>query len=66
MYIWAFICRRWLLSISAAYGILVIIFQWGWLDGFLGFQSLGALDTLTPPLVLAVVFVPLLLTWAPT
>jgi RND superfamily putative drug exporter len=45
-----------LLSIGAAYGVLVIVFQWGWLDGFAGFQSSGAIDTLTPPLVLAVVF----------
>jgi uncharacterized membrane protein YdfJ with MMPL/SSD domain len=45
-----------LLSIGAAYGVLVVVFQWGWLDGFAGFHSLGALDTLTPPLVLAVVF----------
>jgi uncharacterized membrane protein YdfJ with MMPL/SSD domain len=45
-----------LLSIGAAYGVLVIVFQWGWLDGFLGFESSGAIDTLTPPLVLAVVF----------
>jgi uncharacterized membrane protein YdfJ with MMPL/SSD domain len=45
-----------LLSIGAAYGVLIAVFQWGWLDGFLGFQGLGALDTLTPPLVLAVVF----------
>jgi RND superfamily putative drug exporter len=45
-----------LLSIGAAYGVLIAVFQWGWLDGFAGFQSLGALDTLTPPLVLAVVF----------
>jgi RND superfamily putative drug exporter len=45
-----------LLSIGAAYGVLVIVFQWGWLDGFLGFESTGAIDTLTPPLVLAVVF----------
>jgi uncharacterized membrane protein YdfJ with MMPL/SSD domain len=45
-----------LLSIGAAYGVLIAVFQWGWLDGFLGFHSLGALDTLTPPLVLAVVF----------
>ena len=45
-----------LLSIGAAYGVLIVVFQWGWLDGFAGFQSLGALDTLTPPLVLAVVF----------
>jgi uncharacterized membrane protein YdfJ with MMPL/SSD domain len=45
-----------LLSVGAAYGVLVAIFQWGWLDGFLGFQSTGHIDTLTPPLVLAVVF----------
>jgi uncharacterized membrane protein YdfJ with MMPL/SSD domain len=45
-----------LLSIGAAYGVLVVVFQWGWLDGFLGFESLGALDTLNPPLILAVVF----------
>jgi len=45
-----------LLSIGAAYGVLVAVFQWGWLDGFLGIEKLGALDTLTPPLVLAVVF----------
>jgi uncharacterized membrane protein YdfJ with MMPL/SSD domain len=45
-----------LLSIGAAYGVLVMVFQWGWIDGFLGFESLGALDTLNPPLILAVVF----------
>jgi RND superfamily putative drug exporter len=45
-----------LLSVGAAYGVLVAVFQWGWLDGFMGFQSTGHLDTLTPPLVLAVVF----------
>jgi uncharacterized membrane protein YdfJ with MMPL/SSD domain len=45
-----------LLSIGAAYGVLVAVFQWGWLDGFAGFHGLGALDTLTPPLVLAGVF----------
>jgi RND superfamily putative drug exporter len=45
-----------LLSIGAAYGVLIAVFQWGWLDGVAGFHSLGALDTLTPPLVLAVVF----------
>ena len=45
-----------LLSIGAAYGVLVAVFQWGWLDGTFGLEKLGALDTLTPPLVLAVVF----------
>jgi RND superfamily putative drug exporter len=45
-----------LLSVGAAYGVLVAVFQWGWVDGFLGFESPGHIDTLTPPLVLAVVF----------
>ena len=45
-----------LLSVGAAYGVLVAVFQWGWLDGVLGFHHLGHLDVLTPPLVLAVVF----------
>ena len=45
-----------LLSVGAAYGVIVAVFQWGWIDGFLGFQSLGHIDTITPPLVLAVVF----------
>jgi len=45
-----------LLSVGAAYGVLVAVFQWGWIDGFLGFRSPGHIDTLTPPLMLAVVF----------
>ena len=45
-----------LLSVGAAYGVVVAVFQWSWLDGLFGFQSLGYVDTITPPLVLAVVF----------
>jgi RND superfamily putative drug exporter len=45
-----------LLSVGAAYGILVAVFQWGWLDGLLGWRSPGYIDALTPPLVLAIVF----------
>jgi uncharacterized membrane protein YdfJ with MMPL/SSD domain len=45
-----------LLSIGAAFGILVAIFQWGWLDGFLGFESQGALETINIPLIFAIVF----------
>jgi len=45
-----------LLSIGAAFGVLVAIFQWGWLDGVLGFESLGALDTINVPLIFAIVF----------
>jgi len=44
-----------LLSIGAAYGVLVVTFQWGWFE-WLGFEQQGTLNTLTPPLVLAVVF----------
>ena len=45
-----------LLSIGAAFGVLVAIFQWGWLDGPLGFESQGALDTINIPLIFAIVF----------
>jgi RND superfamily putative drug exporter len=45
-----------LLSIGAAFGVLVVVFQWGWFDGFLGFESTGALDTINVPLIVAVVF----------
>lgn len=45
-----------LLSVGAAYGILVIVFQWGWLNGLLGYKAPGHIDTLVPPLLLAIVF----------
>jgi uncharacterized membrane protein YdfJ with MMPL/SSD domain len=45
-----------LLSIGAAFGVLVALFQWGWLDSLLGFESLGALDTINVPLIFAIVF----------
>jgi RND superfamily putative drug exporter len=45
-----------LLSIGAAFGVLVAIFQWGWFDNLLGFESQGALDTINVPLIFAVVF----------
>jgi RND superfamily putative drug exporter len=45
-----------LLAVGAAYGVLVAIFQYGWIDGFLGFESLGYINTMTPPLLLAIVF----------
>ena len=44
-----------LLSIGAAYGVLVAVFQWGWFDDLLGFESLGAVTNLSLPLVFAVV-----------
>ena len=45
-----------LLSVAAAYGVLVVVFQWGWLDSVLGFHHLGYINTITPPFLLAIVF----------
>jgi uncharacterized membrane protein YdfJ with MMPL/SSD domain len=45
-----------LLSVAAAYGVLVAVFQWGWFDGLFGFQSLGYINSMTPPFLLAIVF----------
>ena len=45
-----------LLSVAAAYGVLVAIFQYGWLDGLPGYHSLGYINTMTPPFLLAIVF----------
>ena len=45
-----------LLSIGAAYGVLVIVFQWGALDFLPTFDSTGALDVMVPPLILAMIF----------
>jgi uncharacterized membrane protein YdfJ with MMPL/SSD domain len=45
-----------LLSIGAAFGVLVAVFQWGWFDSLLGFENQGALDTINVPLIFAIVF----------
>jgi uncharacterized membrane protein YdfJ with MMPL/SSD domain len=45
-----------LLSVGAAYGVLVITFQYGWFDRLFHYRSPGRIDALTPPLVLAIVF----------
>lgn len=44
-----------LLSVAAAYGSLVMVFQWGWLRG-LGFTQISSIDSTVPPLVLAMTF----------
>jgi uncharacterized membrane protein YdfJ with MMPL/SSD domain len=44
------------LSLSAAFGVLVLIFQDGHLEGLLGFQSLHAIDISQPILIFAVAF----------
>jgi RND superfamily putative drug exporter len=44
------------LSVAAAYGVLVMVFQYGWIDSLIGFDHLGYVNALTPPLLLAIVF----------
>jgi RND superfamily putative drug exporter len=44
-----------LLSVGASYGVLVAVFQWGWLD-WTGYNSPGYVETIVPALVLAVTF----------
>ncbi|HEY9303883.1 MAG TPA: MMPL family transporter, partial [Mycobacterium sp.] len=43
------------LSVAAAYGSLVMVFQWGWLEK-LGFAQISSIDSTVPPLVLAMTF----------
>jgi uncharacterized membrane protein YdfJ with MMPL/SSD domain len=43
------------LSVAAAYGSLVMVFQWGWLEK-LGFGQISSIDSTVPPLVLAMTF----------
>jgi RND superfamily putative drug exporter len=45
-----------LLTIGAATGVLVMVFQWGWLDGLLGIEPIGQVGFDIPPLVFAVVY----------
>src|SRR6201996_922367 len=44
-----------MLSVAAAYGSLVMVFQWGWLEK-LGFATITSIDSTVPPLVLAMTF----------
>jgi putative drug exporter of the RND superfamily len=44
-----------LLSISASLGVIVAIFQWGWLGGLMGVQQ-GPVESFIPVLLFAIVF----------
>jgi uncharacterized membrane protein YdfJ with MMPL/SSD domain len=44
-----------LLTVGATYGVLVAVFQWGWLD-WTGYNSPGYIDSIVPALVLAINF----------
>jgi uncharacterized membrane protein YdfJ with MMPL/SSD domain len=45
-----------LLSIAAAYGVLVLIFQHGWGKQFLGFEVTGGIDPFLPILLFVILF----------
>src|SRR5579863_4443435 len=44
------------LSLSATFGVIVWIFQWGHLSGLLQFTSTGSIDPTMPILMLAIIF----------
>ena len=45
-----------ILSLSATFGVIVWVFQWGHLSGPLGFTATGTIDPTMPILLLAIVF----------
>jgi RND superfamily putative drug exporter len=45
-----------LLSIGAAYGVIVAIFQWGWGKDLIGVGRAGPIDAWVPMLLFAIVF----------
>jgi RND superfamily putative drug exporter len=44
------------LSIGAAFGIVVAVFQWGWLGGAIGLAGTGPIEPFLPPFFFAIVF----------
>jgi uncharacterized membrane protein YdfJ with MMPL/SSD domain len=45
-----------ILSLSATFGVIVWVFQWGHLSGPLGFTATGSIDPTMPILLLAIIF----------
>jgi RND superfamily putative drug exporter len=45
-----------LLSVGAAYGVLVAVFQWGWGESLLGFQSNGGIAQWLPIFMFVILF----------
>jgi uncharacterized membrane protein YdfJ with MMPL/SSD domain len=45
-----------LLSVAAAYGLLVVVFQWGWGESLLGFESTGAITAWLPLFMFVILF----------
>jgi RND superfamily putative drug exporter len=45
-----------LLSIGAAFGIVVAVFQWGWFGGLIGLDGTGPIEAFLPVFLFAIVF----------
>jgi putative drug exporter of the RND superfamily len=45
-----------LLSIGAAYGVIVAVFQWGWLKDLIGVAEAGPVEAWAPMMLFAIVF----------
>lgn len=45
-----------LLSIGAAYGVMVAIFQWGWGDSLFGLGNTGPIESFVPMIMFAILF----------
>ena len=45
-----------LLSIGASYGVIVAIFQWGWLKSAIGVEQTGPIEPWVPMMLFAIVF----------
>jgi putative drug exporter of the RND superfamily len=43
-------------SIGAAFGVLVAVFQWGWLGGLIGVNKPGPIESFLPVMLFAIVF----------
>jgi RND superfamily putative drug exporter len=45
-----------LLSVAASYGVIVAVFQWGWLGGFFGIGATGPIDPWIPLMMFTILF----------
>jgi RND superfamily putative drug exporter len=45
-----------ILSIGAAYGVVVAVFQWGWLKGIVGVDRTGPIEAFVPMMLFALLF----------
>ena len=45
-----------LLSVGAAYGVMVAVFQWGWLGGLVGIGQTGPIDPWIPVVMFTILF----------